>query len=444
MRALEVADEQRAYALAGHSSVTAPMLWAFSPALDTFASMLILKPLGDKRIALLWSAQLLSATGGEFYIVAVIWTASALVGNDAGYIAALRAGILLVGSLFGGILADRWRHTTTMIGVSVAQVVLLSILSGASAFGFMSLALLAAVTACVALAASLYEPALQATLPTFSPDSAKRHAVNGLFDATRRMARILGPSLIALVNGVIPIGQFFAVTAGGFLLAAIGLRAGLKDLPAEAPETRRGLAAVVDAVAGGARAVQRHRVMQFGLIGDLIGNITWAMAMLLGMALYLKATSANPLTDYSLMMTAYGVGNLGANLILANIALKRPMVWLVISKLIFGLGVMALPFAPDRTWLMAIAAFAAVNGPFENLALLHIIQHDFPRERIAQVYRLLMCAVFGGALIGYLAASSLFATLGIGPTITALGALTLAAGVFGLVLSPPWERRTAV
>jgi MFS family permease len=396
--------------------------------------MFILKPLADRRIAFLWSAQLLSATAAEFYMVAVIWIASSLIGRDAGYVSALQAAALLVGSLFGGIVTDRWKHGSTMIGVSLVRAALLLVLSGAAALGFMNLPLLALIAGLVALATATYDPALQATIPVLAPDSAKRHAVNGLFDATRRMARILGPSLIALVNGLVPIGQFFTITAGGFVLAAVTVRAGLKGAAIPGPSPGTGLPAVVDAVVGGLRAVRRHEVMHFGLLADFIGNVTWSMGILLGMALYLRETSTDPLTDYGLMMSAYGIGNLAANLALAGRHPTRPILWLVISKVAFGTGVLLLPFAPDREWLMAFAALAAINGPFENLALLHIIQHDFP-QRIAQVYRLQMCAVFGGLLVGYLGGPSLFGAFGIGPIISAVGAATLLTGLFGLVLA---------
>jgi hypothetical protein len=158
------------------------------------------------------------------------------------------------------------------------------------------------------------------------------------------------------------------------------------------------------------------------------------MAVLLGMVLHLRATSAEPLTDNGLMMTAYEVGNLAANLILSSMRPRRPIVWLVVSKLTFGLGVMLMPFAPERAWLTGFAAFAAVNGPFEFLAMLHLIQNDIPPRRIAHVFRLQMCATFGGTLLGYLAAPALFDAFGFVPVIAAAGALTLATGIGGLLL----------
>lgn len=396
--------------------------------------MFVLRPLSNRRIAYLWTGQLLSATGAEFYMVAVIWTASALIDRDAGYVSALQAGLLLIGSLFGGIVTDRLSHRTTMIAVSLGRAVLLLVLSCAAAYGFMSLALLAGIAALVALMTSAYDPALQATLPRLAPDSMSRQATNGLFDATRRMARIAGPSLIALINSFMPIGQFFVVTAAGFLLAALGVGLALRDMPVAVPMTARSGASYLDGLIGGLRAIRGHRLMYYGLVADLVGNVTWSMGVLLGMALYLRATSPDPLTDYGLMMTAYGFGNLGANLVLASIRPRRPMIWLILSKLSFGAGVTLLPLAPDRVWLMAFAAVAAINGPLENLALLHVIQHDFPQQRIAQVYRLVMCAAFGGLLVGYLSAPGLFGAFGLRSMIVTAGAATLVTGLAGMVL----------
>ena len=336
--------------------------------------MFILKPLADRRIAALWGAQLLSATGAEFYMVAVIWIASSLIGRDAGYISALQAAALLTGSLFGGILTDHWPHRTTMIGVSLIRAFLLLLLAVTTAFGVMSLPLLAITAGLIALATAVYNPALQATLPVLAPEPATRHTVNGLFDATRRMARILGPSLIALINGLVPIGQFFTITATGFLVSVFGVWRGLRGADIPAPATGRGVSAVKDAVVGGALAMRGHAVMYYGLAADFMGNVTWSMGVLLGMALYLRATSPTPLTDYGLMMTAYGFGNLAANLVLASRHPKHPLLWLVTSKLTFGLGVLLMPLAPDRAWLMTFAALAAVNGPFENLALLESVR----------------------------------------------------------------------
>lgn len=397
--------------------------------------MFMLQPLARRPIALLWAGQVLAATGAQFYMVAILWIAADFIGHDAGYVSALQAAVLLAGSLFGGIVTDRWRHGTTMIAADLLRAGLLLILTLAALAQTMSLPLLILTAAGIALATAAFEPALQAILPVMVVDPRLRHTTNGLFDATRRLARILGPSLIAVINGLLLTEHFFILTAGAFLLSALLVRAATRRIAEPAPSIPDArAAAVIDNVLGGLRAIRGHSVMVYGLITNLIGNFAWSMGPILGMALYLRETSTDPLTDYSLMMTAYGVGNLAANLVLAHVPPRRPQSWLIASKLIFGLGVLLLPFAPDRWWLMGIAAFAAVNGPLENLAMLHIMQSRFPPQRLAQIYRLQMCAIFAGQLLAYLAAPSLFGWLGLSASIVLAGALTFASGLAGFLV----------
>lgn len=397
--------------------------------------MFVLKPLARRPIALLWTGQVLAATGSEFYMVAVVWIAADFIGRDAGYVSAVQAGVLLFGSLFGGVLTDRWRHGATMISADLVRAFLVLILSVAGMAHVLSLPLLVAVAGAVALATSGFDPALQATLPAIAADPVLRHATNGLFDATKRMARILGPSLIALVNGLVPKTQFFTLTAATFLLSALAVRLVVRDLaPAPVMRASSGSAAVIDSLLGGLRAIRGHGLVIYGLVGNLIGNLTWAMGVLLGMVLYLRATSTDPLTDYSLMMMAYGIGNLSANLVLASLKPGRERMQLVVAKFIFGIGVFLLPLMPGRASLMLVAAFAALNGPLENLAMLHLMQSRFPPHRLAQIYRLQMCSVFSGLFLAYMIAPSLFGWFGLAPVIMAAGALIFATGLVGLGL----------
>ncbi len=397
--------------------------------------MFVLKPLSQRSISLLWAGQVLAATGSEFYMVAVVWIAADFIGSDAGYVSALQSGALLLGSLFGGIVTDRWRHSTTMIAADLVRAALLLVLSLAGLLHLMSLPLLVVLAGCIALLTSTFDPSLQATLPTIAVDPDVRHATNGLFDATRRMARILGPSLIALVNGFLPKSQFFLVTATTFLLSALAVWLAVAKLPV-APRRREfsGMAAVVDGVLGGWRMARGHAAILYGLFTNLMGNVAWAMGILLGMILHLRETSADPLTDYSLMMTAYGVGNLTTNLILSSFKPRRPVVWIIAAKLIFGTGVFLLPLMHDRMWLMIVACFAAINGPFENLAMLHLMQTRSEPHRLGQVYRLMMCAIFSGLFLAYLMSPSLFAWFGIGPSIMGAGAAVFVSGLIGIGL----------
>ena len=402
--------------------------------------MFVLKPLVHRSISELWIGQVLAAIGAEFYAVAVVWVAADFIGNDAGYLSALQAGGLLVGSLFGGVITDRWRHATTMIAADLSRAVLVLGLSVASLCHAMSLPLLVAIAGTVSLLTAGFDPSLQATLPALAEEPMLRHATTGLFDATKRMARIAGPSLIALVNGILPTGQFFTVTAASFLLSALAVRAVTRRLPPEpVHRSETGAAAIVDSIIGGFRAVRGHPVVIYALISNLIGNATWAMGYLLGMVLYLRETSDSPLTTYGMMMTAYGAGNMVMSLILSSMAPARPAVRLVASRLIFGTGILLLPLVHGPFWLMMVAGFAALNGPLGDLSLLYLLQTCFPPHRLAQVYRMQMCVIFTGMLLAYAAAPTLYACFGLRATIVASGIASALSGVAGLAFFA-WRR----
>jgi len=85
-------------------------------------------------------------------------------------------------------------------------------------------------------------------------------------------------------------------------------------------------------------------------------------------------------------------------------------------------------------WLMIVACFAAINGPFENLAMLHLMQTRSEPHRLGQVYRLMMCAIFSGLFLAYLMSPSLFAWFGIGPSIMGAGAAVFVSGLIGVGL----------
>ena len=115
---------------------------------------------------------------------------------------------------------------------------------------------------------------------------------------------------------------------------------------------------------------------------------------------------------------------------------------LVASRIVFGLGILALPLGHGQTWLIAAAAFAAINGPLGDLSMLHLLQTCFPPYRLAQVYRMQMCVEFAGMFAAYLAAPALFDLVGTGPTIVAFGFASVVSGVAGLGFFA-WRRTAA-
>jgi DHA3 family macrolide efflux protein-like MFS transporter len=404
--------------------------------------MLVFAPLTRRSIRTLWIGQVFAAVGAEFYAVAVVWTAIDFVGSDAGYLSALQAAAVLAGSLFLGLVTDGWAHRHTMIVADVARAGLVLLLALTLATGFRSLTLLIVIAALVSALWSCFDPALQATVPVLAPEPELRQATNGLFDATKRIARIAGPAMIALMSGVLPPRHFFLVTTATFVASAAAVRSALDpsgDPPPRASPSRSP-ASTLHQLTAGFRAVRGHRVILYGLLASVVGNAAWAGGYLLGMVLLLRETEANPLTAYGLMMGAYGVGNVVANLWIASAPQERPALRIALSRVIFGAGLMTLPFCASPRVRMVVAALTAINGPLGDLALLDLLQRHFPAEALAAVFRVQICAAFGGVLLGYLLAPSLLHGLSTRAAIATFGAAALAAGLAGMALVGDQQR----
>ena len=69
----------------------------------------------------------------------------------------------------------------------------------------------------------VFSPALQSTIPVLVPDRDAQQAINGLFDATWRLARLVGPMLAAVLNIFLPVIHFLSVTALGFVLSGLAI-----------------------------------------------------------------------------------------------------------------------------------------------------------------------------------------------------------------------------
>ena len=86
-----------------------------------------------------------------------------------------------------------------------------------------SIALLIVSVMGIAALRMVFTPALQSTVPVLVPDRDAMQAINGLFDATWRLARLIGPALAAVLNAFLPVIHFLSVTAVGFILSGMAI-----------------------------------------------------------------------------------------------------------------------------------------------------------------------------------------------------------------------------
>ncbi len=394
----------------------------------------VFQPLRDRAIATVWSGLAASTIGEDLFRVAIIWLAVDIAGNLAGLLTAAQYATMLIVGLTSGAIADRWRPERTMVMVNIlAALVVLMPMVVAYVSG-VSLAALVIAAVGVSGLRTFFAPALQSTVPTLVKDRTMLQSINGLFDATWRLARLAGPAVAALLVHFIPVIQFLSVTACGFLAAAAGIystRARLAGPERRTEPSRGGWRGAVEGLTAGFRLLRCNRVMAILVLSNSIVNGPWMATLLLGVALLVKSyqptfLGIQDLAAYGLVMGAYGLGDVCSNLVVGNVRLRRPLSTMYLGYIAMGGGFVLMALAmwvvPPSALLPAMmlaAVIAGCGGPLFFIPLITRTQTVFDGPDIARVWRLRLALMAGSQLVASLLATWLFELLG--PTVTVLG-----------------------
>ena len=401
--------------------------------------MQIAKAFRNKPIALLWSALVFSAIGDELYSMALIFVATSTLGYLAGYLVSVQMGCTLLASLYAGIFADRQHPRAVMLISDIVRALAVAV----PALWFMltpqslPLWLLALVMVIVASARPFFDPALQTILPELARDKDTLNAVNGLFDAMRRVARIFGPGLGALLIPVLPIFHFFTLNALSFLVSAstlVWLRpyvADVRERPATShagflPRLRQGLF-------GGYFAVRKQARIGTHILAFGVQNGAWYLGLILATALRVHQSDPTDFSRFGYIVAAYGVGNVLSNLVVAELKINKPFLYMSIGRLICGLGFCLLAFAGSNWGMMAAAAFAATGAPLAQIPFVTLVQTAFPPSEIASVFRLRMTCDWLGMFLALVLSPMLLSAVGPTATTALAGLVYIATGGLGFL-----------
>jgi len=415
----------------------------------------VFQPLKDRAVLTVWSGLCTSTVGEDLFRVASVWLAVEVAGNMAGLVTGVQYVAMLVAGLFGGVLFDRWRPVQAMLGSRwwSAAFCLLPVI------GFyisdISITLLIISSVGLATLRMVFSPALQTTIPTLVRDRDGQQAINGLFDATYRIARLLGPMVAALLHLFLPVIHFLSATALGFLVSGAALRAARERLEGGLSDPVRmkpGLKGAWEALTAGFRLMLSEPVTGAVLIVNAVMNGPWTVALSLAIALIV--TEYRPtflgfgdLAAYALVMGAYGVGDLSGNIIAGSVRFRRPLSTMFLGYVAMGIGfswlaasVWLLPSEVLLPAMMIGGLMAGLGGPFFFVPMITRMQTVFHGHEIARVFRLRLVVMAAAMLISSLVATWGFELMGAVATQLACGLLILAVGIGGHVLCRRYER----
>jgi DHA3 family macrolide efflux protein-like MFS transporter len=406
----------------------------------------VLRPLKDPAVATVWSGLAASTIGEDLFRVAVVWIAAEQIGNAAGYVNAAQYGAMLVVGLLGASLFDRWRADRAMIHSKYASAVLALLpVAGFYVWG-VSIPLLVISVMGIAALRMVFTPALQSAVPVLVKDRESLQAINGLFDATWRLARLIGPTLAAVLNTLLPVIHFLSVTALGFVLSGLAVWA-VRDRvvdPASKPRPGRGgWRGAWDALLDGARLMLSERTTGALLLVNAFANGPWSVALQLAIALMVVEHDPHlfgfhGLAALGLIIGTTGVGDVVGNLVAGSVRFRRPLSTMFLGYVAMGSGFALLALAAwaiPNPWklpaMMLSGLVAGFGGPFYFIPMITRLQTTFRGAEIARVFRLRLAVMAGSMLVFNLGATPLFDLIGPTHTEFYLGLLLLALGVGG-------------
>lgn len=395
-------------------------------------------PLADPVVARLWTANSIVTTGDEVFRVALIWLAVQTVGRDAGYLGALQSAAMLMGAMFGGVLAGALEQRRAMslyclFGAAFVAVPFLVWEFGSPAFPALALAGIA-----VALMRAQLEPTVQGALPVLVPDRDRLFATNALLDGIRRLARVTGPLLAALLALALPVHDLFLLHTLALVLAAWLLLAVGAKLPPREPREAGGFAL-------GLKVVRDEPVLKRLLVLKAVTDGVWVMIISHAFPLIVESSGARwtpfgveiaGVGAYGLGIAVYGVANVTANFAVgalpATLSLARMLAgttWMCVGLVAMAAGPLWLPEAHLLPAFYVALALTALGSPFFDIPLAMRVQLSggpaAPRAAAASVHRVRIVAAFVGILIAGLLSPPVFALFGPGWSI-------LGAGGFGV------------
>ena len=406
--------------------------------------MNFLRLLRHRHLALLWIGQVFSAIGDYLYEIAVVWTAVQVAGGRAGIVIGAGTVARFACGVFGGVFADRWDRRRTMIAADLLRAIIVTIPLLLTLSGHLALWHLAVVAVLVNALGTLFDPALQASLPALVREPNDLYALNGLMDGTNRLARALGPSGAGLLLLLVPLPQFFTINAVSFLISA-GTVAAIGRQFAWRTATVGGMSAVrrgvLREIGEALTLVRGHRALASGIAANALSNLGWSPAFTVGVPLLADRVLGGGVGAYGAIVGAYGVGNIVSNVVIGSMTIRRPLRTLHLGRVVLGLGFLLIAFAPTVAVAVVGAALAALGGPMGDIVLLTMMQRDLPPGQIGKVYALRLATSTLFMSIGLILAGPLFATLPVPLGIGLCALLILTVGIVG-VLRFGGEERT--
>jgi MFS family permease len=404
--------------------------------------------LRHRNFRLFWFGQLISLIGTWMQSIGQSWlvlelTHSALL---LGLVGALQFLPVLLFSLFGGVLADRWPKRTVLLVTQSSAMIEALILWLLVATGTVQIWHILVLATCLGITNSLDMPTRQAFVVEMVGREDLPNAI-ALNSSLFNMARIIGPGIGGLIIAALGVAPLFLLNGLSFIAVLIGLVM-IDTTKLHVPE--RHLAEQhSDGKQGTIKNVREGLTYVFQtpsvlLIIAVVGAIS-LFGINFNVVLPLFATDVLHVgaTGFGFISSAFGIGSLLSALWLAWNNKKPSVRDMLIGGTVFCIAEAA--FAISHLYVLSLVLIAAVG--FAQIAFsaianttLQTVSPHYLRGRVMSVY---MMVFAGSTPIGNLFTGALAAPFGASIALLVSALLSLVAAILGWIYRKPAEKSLA-
>ncbi|HEU5198474.1 MAG TPA: MFS transporter [Ktedonobacterales bacterium] len=348
--------------------------------------------LHHRNFRLFWFGQLISLVGTWMQSIGQDWLVLTLSHNNAlllGTVGALQFLPVLILSLFGGVIADRWPKRRVLLVTQTTAMLLAFTLCTLTATHVVQVWHIFVLATLLGIVNAVDMPTRQAFVIEMVGRDDVMNAValnSSLFNA----ARILGPGVGGLLIGWLGIAPLFLVNGASYVAVLIGLALiRSADLfTTVRPKSADGLRASLTQLGEGLRYVRQTTTLL--VIVFVIGVVsTFALNLNVILPLFAATVLNIGASGYGLMSATIGAGALVGALVIAATGRKPRVSVLLLSGAILALceiGFSLSRVLPLSLLLLACIGFATVTFAATANTAMQTGSPDHLRGRIMGLY----------------------------------------------------------
>lgn len=376
---------------------------------------------------LLLSGQALSWLGNGFHTVALA-VAVVLHGDGAGALGLVMASSIvarLVGTLFGGVWADRVQPQWILIGSDVVRVATVSAMAVMFGTDHFSVPLLCALTALTSLAGSFFQPAMTALKPMLIPVH-RRQSTNATLSMTQTICSVVGPAAGGVVVAAFGAAAGFAVNAISFVasIATVALIRVRVDRVAGAGMFRE--------MGEGWAEIRRHDWLLSGVLAATVYHV--ANGVVLVLAQVVAVQQLGGAKSVGVIAAAEGLGGLLGAALALRVKPRRMLLagWSALPLMSLWVFAYVVPGTLSAVLVGAVVGYAGLI--FFDVCWETAIQDHVPHHRLARVASWDTLASFLGMPLGNALAGPLSHWFGMDRVLAGCAGVLLLASLSPLVV----------